>query len=550
MSAAALSDPLDAARAALQAGDVQAARSLLESCLADPGVTATVAHAELAVELGDVHEQAGDYAEAMARFVQGHDIALRHDHPTLKARALRGMARVDHAMGDLQHALGRLNEAVALVALHGDARLEGELLHQLGMTHSRLGNFAAAESCFLRALLCRRESGDDRAGVAATLNSLGVLHLTRGNASAEAGSGGHDDLERARSYFGQALGAAREGGDRQLEARALGNLGTVAGSLGQLPLALDLFGRELAVLRAMNDRRYMARALTHLAAAQRRSGSREAALASLLEALEIAAEVDAAPQARGAHAELSLVREELGDFQSALLHFKAYHRLDQQIRSAQAERRATLVNARYAVDQIRREAEAYRAERDRLRDANQVLAAQALTDALTGLGNRRSFDRAIARVLHRGPFEGALAAMDVDRFKQVNDEFSHLTGDEVLRRIGVLVETAMRPGDQAFRVGGEEFLILLPGISADVAVGICERIRRAIEEHPWEDVAPALRVTASFGVAAAQPRDGGTSLIGRADAALYAAKKAGRNQVVGTGLAALPDGSPARAAPT
>jgi hypothetical protein len=69
-----------------------------------------------------------------------------------------------------------------------------------------------------------------------------------------------------------------------------------------------------------------------------------------------------------------------GDFESALAHFKAYHRLDQQIRGAQAERRTTLVNARNAVDQIRREAEAYRAERDRLRDANQVLAAQALTD--------------------------------------------------------------------------------------------------------------------------------------------------------------------------
>jgi diguanylate cyclase (GGDEF)-like protein len=479
--------------------------------------------------------------------VHGHDVAVRHDDAALKARALRGMAKVDHAMGDLQHALGRLNEAVASVALLGKPRLEGELLHQLGMTHSRLENFAAAESCFLRALLCRREAADDRAGIAATLNSLGVLHLARGNASAEAGASdsgeapadasgsGREDLERARSYFGQALGAARESGDRALEARALGNLGTVAGSLGHLPLALDLFARELAVLRATNDRRQLARALTHLAEAHRRSGALDAALPPLCEALEIAGAIDAAPQARAAHAELSLVREGLGDFASALAHFKAYHRLDQQIRGAQAERRTTLVNARYAVDQIRREAEAYRAERDRLRDANQLLAAQALTDPLTGLGNRRSFDRSIARALHRGSFEGAVAAVDVDRFKQVNDEFSHLTGDEVLRRIGVLVETVVRPSDQAFRVGGEEFLVLLPGAPADLAVAICERIRRAIEDHPWEDVAPGLRVTASFGVAVAQPRDGVSSLIGRADAALYAAKKAGRNQVVDAG---------------
>lgn len=535
MSVIALSDPVAAAREALRSGDVAGARSLLEGCLAEAGLAATEQHAEASIELGDALEQAGDYAEAMARFVHGHDIALRHDHPALKARALRGMAKVDHAMGELQHALGRLNEAVGLVGVLRDGRLEGELLHQLGMTHSRLENFAAAESCFLRALLCRREAGDDGVGVAVTLNSLGVLYLARGNASAEASPTGQEDLERARSYFGQALGAARESGDRQLEARALGNLGTVAGSLGHLPLALDLFERELSVLRAMNDRRHMARALTHLAEAHRRSGAPEAALPPLFEALEIAGETDAAPQARAAHAELSMVREGLGDFKSALSHFKAFHRLDQQIRSAQAERRATLVNARNAVDQIRREAEAYRAERDRLRDANQVLAAQALTDSLTGLGNRRSFDRTISRAMHRGSFDGALAALDVDRFKQVNDAFSHLTGDEVLRRIGVLVQTAVRPSDQAFRVGGEEFLVLLPGASGDLAVGICERIRRAIEEHPWEDVAPGLRVTASFGVAAATPRDGVTSLVGRADAALYAAKKAGRNQVVGAG---------------
>jgi len=531
VSAALLPEPVVAARAALTSGDMHAARSLLEIYLAGAGAQPTVHHAEASIELGDAFEQTGDYAEAMARFVFGHDLALRHDDPALKARALRGMARVDHAMGELQHALGRLNEAVALLALLRDTRLEGELLHQLGMTHSRLGNFAAAESCFMRSLQRRRELADDTQAVASTLNSLGVLYLAQGNASAGEPVG-TVLLDRARSHFGQALGAARECRDRHLEARALGNLGAVAASLGDLALALELFERQLAALRAMGDRRHMARALTHIAEVHRRAGAAQRALEALHEALDIASENDSAPQARAAHAELAVVREGLGEFKAALAHFKAFHRLDEQIRSAEAERKATLVTARYAVDQIRREAEAYRAERDRLRDANQLLAAQALTDSLTGLGNRRSFDRAIARALHRGTFDGALAAIDIDRFKQVNDEFSHLTGDEVLRRIGVLAETVIRPTDQAFRVGGEEFLVLLPGATGDLAVAICERIRRAIEDHPWADVAPGLRVTASFGVAAAQARDSVTGLLGRADAALYTAKKAGRNQVV------------------
>ena len=127
----------------------------------------------------------------------------------------------------------------------------------------------------------------------------------------------------------------------------------------------------------------------------------------------------------------------------------------------------------------------------------------------------------------------SLIMCDLDHFKRVNDEHGHDVGDLVLREAADRMRCTLRVFDMVYRLGGEEFLVLLPGASDELAFGICERIRRAIEEHPWEDVAPGLRVTASFGVATGQPDDGVTSLIGRADAALYAAKHAGRNQVVG-----------------
>ena len=153
----------------------------------------------------------------------------------------------------------------------------------------------------------------------------------------------------------------------------------------------------------------------------------------------------------------------------------------------------------------------------------------AMTDALTALPNRRAFDAALDRLLasHRSEDSGfALLWLDLDFFKSYNDTFGHLAGDEVLRHTGAVLRSVLRPADIAARYGGEEFAILLPRTGPIGARRVASRVIEAFHAHQW----PERPVTASIGIAWAQRGDTPSSLITRADTALYQAKQTGRDR--------------------
>jgi diguanylate cyclase (GGDEF)-like protein len=190
------------------------------------------------------------------------------------------------------------------------------------------------------------------------------------------------------------------------------------------------------------------------------------------------------------------------------------------------------------------------AERERdLRAANRHLEELALIDSLSGLPNRRSFDvRLSSTWLAAEPnFPISLIMMDVDHFKLFNDTQGHLEGDNCLRMIGTAIESMVRQGDFAARYGGEEFVMLLPGVEAGGAFEIAERLRQTIEDLSIpHEAAPLGAVTVSVGVAthtAAKIGDVGGNVVGNeqdlieaADAALYDAKRRGRNGVAVWGV--------------
>jgi diguanylate cyclase (GGDEF)-like protein len=166
------------------------------------------------------------------------------------------------------------------------------------------------------------------------------------------------------------------------------------------------------------------------------------------------------------------------------------------------------------------------------------LAALAETDALTGLRNRRGFlaaaEAALARAARNGE-RASVVMLDLDRFKAINDAHGHAAGDAVLRATAEVLQSMLRGGDLAGRLGGEEFALLLPGASAEVAAGAAERLRRALAARvPHPDAHG--RVTASFGVATVElratvPEGALEAALRDADAALYAAKRAGRDRI-------------------
>ncbi|RFF26444.1 MULTISPECIES: GGDEF domain-containing protein [unclassified Wenzhouxiangella] len=156
-------------------------------------------------------------------------------------------------------------------------------------------------------------------------------------------------------------------------------------------------------------------------------------------------------------------------------------------------------------------------------------------DALTGLLNRYSLDEFAGRELsraQRGEHDLSLILLDLDNFKQVNDEHGHAAGDHVLAEAAARLREVIREGDVAFRVGGEEFLVLLPGAGPKRASQVGERLRLSLAERPFEFRGRRIEVSTSVGVVSYDPlRDDWERMLRRADRALYRAKNAGRNRV-------------------
>ncbi|MBJ7521352.1 MAG: diguanylate cyclase [Solirubrobacteraceae bacterium] len=171
-------------------------------------------------------------------------------------------------------------------------------------------------------------------------------------------------------------------------------------------------------------------------------------------------------------------------------------------------------------------------------EAWEALRREATTDPLTGLPNRRAYrdelDRCLAQSARSGTSVG-LILLDIDHFKAINDNHGHPVGDAVLRDVGHRLAAVARSHELAARVGGEEFALVVTGVDDDVVMAVAERARRVIVDTPFPEVGT---VTASAGVAVVRaPRQQGARdhLAAAADRALYAAKRTGRNRVVGPG---------------
>jgi diguanylate cyclase len=179
-----------------------------------------------------------------------------------------------------------------------------------------------------------------------------------------------------------------------------------------------------------------------------------------------------------------------------------------------------------------------KSEISNLQQSLEAIRAESLTDPLTGLGNRKYFDRSIDMAVQSALANGeplSLLMFDIDHFKSFNDSYGHLTGDQVLRLVGMSLKQTIKGQDITARYGGEEFAVVLPNTALRQALTVADHIRRAVmsKELKKKSTGEILgRVTISVGVSMLKPGDDTDSLIERADACLYAAKRNGRNRVI------------------
>lgn len=176
---------------------------------------------------------------------------------------------------------------------------------------------------------------------------------------------------------------------------------------------------------------------------------------------------------------------------------------------------------------------------DRLRESLQQSMELAVTDALTGLSNRRYLDTHLKMLFERAAVRKmplSVCLVDIDCFKQVNDTYGHEAGDDVLREFSTRIRAMVRGADLACRYGGEEFIVVMPNTPLDIAVKVAERLREMVEKTPFRlQSGVEISVTASLGLAAMSSEIASQEqLLRKADGALYQAKHEGRNRVVST----------------
>lgn len=181
---------------------------------------------------------------------------------------------------------------------------------------------------------------------------------------------------------------------------------------------------------------------------------------------------------------------------------------------------------------------ASRQQIDTLHETLEAVRTESMTDALTGIANRKMFDQSIDKEIANADETGeplSLVFGDIDHFKKFNDTYGHQTGDQVLRLVAFSIRETVKGRDLAARYGGEEFAVILPQTKLDAAMIVSDQMRRAVmaKELVKKSTGESLgTITMSFGVSLYRPGETAETLIARADAALYSAKAAGRNCVL------------------
>jgi diguanylate cyclase (GGDEF)-like protein len=426
---------------------------------------------------------------------------------------LRTLAVAAMEGGRFDVALPAAEQALALVqggSNHGRLALA---LNALACCFERMGDPWQAERMMVDALVAARAS-DETHPLLATLNNLvaveiGMFHLMRDAATPEVARA---PLERALPH---ALEATRYIGETDpfVACFVTGNLGEVLLHLGRLDDARRALGDAFVQAERIGARantQHMAYALAELDLAD---GRPDAAWSRLNGVLAESSLADVrATQLRVHHALWRCARA-LGRSDDALQHLEQYLRLERE----------------RSLEQLRSQSELFvtRAENEQARH-------ESRRDQLTQLGNRREAELRWPQLLDDARARGtplAVALADLDHFKRINDRFGHAVGDQVLVALAGILRDNTRHADLVARMGGEEFLLVLPDTPTERAREVCERLRQRVAAWDWERIAPGLDVTLSVGLTAAPPFDA-AALTARADAALYRAKAAGRDRVV------------------
>ena len=486
---------------------LERARELLDAAGTESD---TVAYQSLLLIKGAAQDRIGE-TEDGARVMRGvKSWAEEHGEDALLARSHRRISAHLGRIGDpalmLEHAV------LAVDLLDVDTPEVVRTDHLLGLADA-LGACGAYEDAIRRyeevAKLADR-SGDGYMRLR-TLNNLAFTQY-------QAGMGVEAVITVER------LLAQAEADGQPLQSHDIDTIARAYTAVGRFDDAIAILEPVCAAEAHGDDCDGLVLALLTLTEVRRLAGSLDAAQASLDQCrllIEQFALTGSRTEALREQAELHAAR---GQYRDAYETYRAFHIADGEMRALERDRRGRTLHAIFEATEARRSSDFFR--------------ELSTHDALTGLHNRRHLDSRLDELLVEVQRNGTpltLGLVDVDHFKRINDTRSHAVGDEVLRRVARIMGAAAASleGGLAVRMGGEEFLLILPGVDRREGAERLDRLRAEIAGYAWADVTEGIAVTVSIGVATA-PADevDRAALLALADRNMYTAKRRGRDRVV------------------
>jgi two-component system cell cycle response regulator len=434
--------------------------------------------------------------------------AEQHENRYLLARAHRELSVFCRHLGDFSDALTHAVQSVSFLTDDVPANLRARHLTTLAVALDDTGAHADGQRRSYEALALTAEAGDHEM-TASILNNMAYTAVEIG------------DEPEARTLVGQMRELQARLGYR-FSANELDTMAQVELMGGRYDAVEELLSPVLADLVEANEGDAVAECQLTLAQSRRAAGRYDAAQEALDATRKLCTERNLGRLSAQVRQEQAALYAATGRFAEAYEEHRAFHAEATALHSVQRETRASALQAVLDANEARRASEHFR--------------EMAHRDALTGLYNRRYVNERVPALLlesaaRRRPV--SVAIVDLDHFKRINDTFSHATGDTVLQHVAELLEDAAPGSAIAARMGGEEFLLVYPGVDAAEAEARCERLRLRIRAHGWEPITGTLQVTTSIGITTAP--EGGSSfaaLLSAADRNLYAAKNAGRDRVV------------------
>lgn len=494
---------------------------------------------------------------------------MKRETVALVLNAVTALAVATFRMSDYAESLRIAHLEAHIARFMGDEVREAQSLIGLGWGYDKMGLYTQALEHHFRALRTLERLRPEL--VAGPLNGIAAAYLdlgrpdkaieygrlalpaapNRGDTARDHNTAlriiglGHQalgEISEARAHFEAAL-ATSDAYSRSLVQLSLGDLSL---ALGDDDDALDHFHEALTIHREGARRRAAAAALVGVGKAYLAKGEPESAVAHLAEAITRGEASNAPLETATAHQAMSMALRRIGRFEEALEHFEAYHSHHEKLLRETSDLRSQLLTIQFDVERIQkdreidrlRNVELARAYAD-LRELHEQLGRQAAklerlsrTDELTGLANRRAFEELLEVEVtraRRNPRPVCLLMLDLDDFKRVNDERSHAAGDDVLRSSAKALLDGIRDVDTCARIGGEEFVVVLPETDLAGAELVAEKLIQRVHERVLFEL--GIHITASAGLACLRDDESPSALLARADGLLYRAKREGKNRV-------------------